>query len=515
MGNHMYWITALTFALVLLIIIIEEKRILKERTKYERSFHLMLAYTFFFCLQDVLWGMCDSGVIKNDIVFFLSSSLFHTSTVITTFFWLKYVLGYLDDHVKRKKLYLFVDSIVIMMQLTLVIANFFRPVIFTIENGIYVTQFLRPVAFFDQYIVYLVMGIATFFCAHSVEKEYRQKYYTVFWFALAPILTGIFQFLYPDAPFYSLGYFLGCFIVHAFIVSKERNEAAQEMLKKSTIDQLTGLYNRRAYEEDMRDLSDNCKELVYISADINGLKAANDTYGHAAGDELLLGAANCMKRCFEPYGKIYRIGGDEFAIILFVTEEKALEIKKKFEDELSNWKGRLIESVHVSCGYVLKNENLSAIEIAKMADERMYRDKALFYQRQGVDRRGQYEAHKALCASYTKILKIDITKDCFTSINMDTDEMTQEKGYSQHISEWLAEFGKCGCVHADDLEEYLSKTNIDYMREFFKQNKNSLVIIYRRQYEDAFKRVMMEIIPAGDYTDDNQQLFLYVKKIEA
>ena len=46
--------------------------------------------------------------------------------------------------------------------------------------------------------------------------------------------------------------------------------------------------------------------------DVNRLKIVNDSQGHAAGDELLQGAASCMKKCFDSCGKVYRTGGDEF-----------------------------------------------------------------------------------------------------------------------------------------------------------------------------------------------------------
>ncbi len=52
-------------------------------------------------------------------------------------------------------------------------------------------------------------------------------------------------------------------------------------------------------------------EWAYISLDLNGLKQANDSLGHSAGDELICAASNCMKFAFTSYGKIYRIGGDE------------------------------------------------------------------------------------------------------------------------------------------------------------------------------------------------------------
>lgn len=59
---------------------------------------------------------------------------------------------------------------------------------------------------------------------------------------------------------------------------------------------------------------------VYVTADLNGLKGANDTLGHAAGNELIRGAADCLRAAFGAFGDIYRIGGDEFAAILYLTE---------------------------------------------------------------------------------------------------------------------------------------------------------------------------------------------------
>ena len=73
---------------------------------------------------------------------------------------------------------------------------------------------------------------------------------------------------------------------------------------------------------------------------------------------------------------------------------------------------------------------------------------------------------------------------------------------------------KSDADYEEDLEGYLRYTNIDYMRDYFAGNKTSLHIFYRRKFGDEFKQVMMEIIPADDYSNDNQSLFLYVNNIE-
>ena len=154
------------------------------------------------------------------------------------------------------------------------------------------------------------------------------------------------------------------------------------------------------------------------------------------------------------------------------------------------------------------------MELAKIADKRMYDDKSRFYASKGVDRRGQNDAHKVICALYTKILRINITDDTYAIFNMNMDEQNKEKGFADSISGWLEGFGRSGQVHSDDLEDYLSKTNLDYMRNYFKRGKTSLSVTYRRKYDTVFKQVMMEIIPTNEYSDDNQSLYLYVKDID-
>lgn len=288
------------------------------------------------------------------------------------------------------------------------------------------------------------------------------------------------------------------------------------LIRKSNTDELTGLYNRRAYVESLQSLEEDAlpENLVYVSMDVNGLKVVNDNLGHAAGDELIVGACTCMKKCMGTYGRLYRTGGDEFVALLYVNGEELSSIQKDFEQTCMAWSGELVDSLAVSCGYVTVPEAPSLKEIALLADKRMYTAKSQFYRKKGVDRRGQQEAYTALCALYTKILKINLTEDSFQILRMDEAEQTKEKGYDDKISGWLYGFGVSGQVHPDDLQEYLALTKLENMRTYFEKSKTALTVFYRRKYGDTYKRVMMELIPAGDYTDENQSLFLYVKDID-
>lgn len=173
------------------------------------------------------------------------------------------------------------------------------------------------------------------------------------------------------------------FAVRSIEYEKRKEE---QLLRSSTTDELTRCYNRRVYEQDIKKLTAD-KKFLYLSADVNGLKAVNDRLGHAAGDELLCGVAGCMKQSFEDYGKVYRIGGDEFVTILFTDEEQFGIIKQNFDLLVDNWSGDTVPHMSVSCGAVWSDERQweSVHEIAKLADQRMYEKKAKHYARRKSD----------------------------------------------------------------------------------------------------------------------------------
>lgn len=182
--------------------------------------------------------------------------------------------------------------------------------------------------------------------------------------------------------------FASCCMVYMLSrVLKEKYEK-EKLLYTSNTDELTKCFNRHAYETAIHGL-DLHKEWIYISMDINGLKCVNDSLGHAAGDELICAAADCMKECFQNYGNVYRIGGDEFVIIMTEKTEELQKIIKDFEQKSALWHGELVDSISVSYGYVFSSEKAwnGIYDIAKAADERMYKSKSCYYRESGLDRR--------------------------------------------------------------------------------------------------------------------------------
>lgn len=176
------------------------------------------------------------------------------------------------------------------------------------------------------------------------------------------------------------------------IIDNEKRKE-ERLVRESITDQLTHCFNRRAYETDINGVKEDFSNMnfVLVSMDVNGLKTVNDSLGHLAGDELLLGAADCMRNCFSSYGRVYRLGGDEFMAILYVEENMLDKIKADFEASLSEWSGDLVDNLSVSYGYVTKREfpDMSITEMEELADKRMYKAKEKYYKQSDTDRRKQ------------------------------------------------------------------------------------------------------------------------------
>ncbi|ORT99328.1 diguanylate cyclase/phosphodiesterase [Anaerovibrio sp. JC8] len=175
----------------------------------------------------------------------------------------------------------------------------------------------------------------------------------------------------------------------AYIYMIHRNREKMEYIAHH--DGLTGLLNRRSFNEDMETLNDELagSDVIVLAMDLNGLKTANDNLGHEAGDELITGAAGCMTKILAPYGNVYRVGGDEFMAILFNNVEDWPNILQRLKDSFEAWNGKLVKTLSVAIGSSSSRDYpaLNLNDMVSSADQEMYKDKAAYYKRNGIDRR--------------------------------------------------------------------------------------------------------------------------------
>ena len=164
--------------------------------------------------------------------------------------------------------------------------------------------------------------------------------------------------------------------------------------ENAEIDVLTGFANRRVYEKDLGRLSEEgaVDGLIYIAIDMNELKEVNDTHGNDAGDRLIVGAAECIAQCFGEKGRMYRIGGDEFAVILPEVGNELPALLGNYEKSMKAWSEQNGMPLSTAYGFVCWNDypGEDIAGLARAADKKMYEAKASYYQNGGRDRRGRH-----------------------------------------------------------------------------------------------------------------------------
>lgn len=165
-------------------------------------------------------------------------------------------------------------------------------------------------------------------------------------------------------------------VVLVFRDFTEKKEKNDQILYLSYHDQLTGLYNRRFFEEELERL-DTFRNLPFSIAmvDVNGLKLTNDAFGHLMGDELLRRIANVLRKEFRADDIIARTGGDEFVILLPKTDYQKAEliVRRVYESIRAEEFGPIIMSASIGFETKWQDENIK--DIFKKAEEHMYKRK--------------------------------------------------------------------------------------------------------------------------------------------
>ena len=264
-----------------------------------------------------------------------------------------------------------------------------------------------------------------------IEKAYREKerFYAEF---SAVVLS-------PDRRRFSLnfgissisdpiGKFIGLNIIIRDVTQNLKYQ--DDLLYASFQDSLTGLYNRTFFNEKIKqiDTAQNLP-LSLIIGDINGLKLANDAFGHLEGDRLIVNASRAIQKGCRKNDIVVRWGGDEFIVLLPQTSLSLLDpiIKRIKEECLKQEKGKI--ELSISLGYATKTEESQSMDdLLKTAEEVMYTSKILesrsiksktmnlimttLHERSPMDSQHSLNVSK-VCSVFAKKLKLD-EKDCST-----------------------------------------------------------------------------------------------------
>ncbi len=157
--------------------------------------------------------------------------------------------------------------------------------------------------------------------------------------------------------------------------------AKRRLEQERDYDGLTGVKNRMAFERESEKYDENLDKeapLCAVMCDLNGLKQANDRFGHNVGDEYIRFCADAICRAF-PMGTVYRIGGDEFVVITERSGPEEVEMGvQTLREEMKRYDAKQAFRAGIAAGYAFYDAGLDRNlgDVLSRADQRMYVDKA-------------------------------------------------------------------------------------------------------------------------------------------
>ncbi len=194
---------------------------------------------------------------------------------------------------------------------------------------------------------------------YSVAKKYQTRNTFILLFIIGLLGVGIsLQMVFPSIHVLWLSSSIAAMLIYTYYTAVV-NE----------VDALTDLLNRGCYENKLSKIKNNGAVLFF---DVNKFKEVNDTYGHNFGDKCLIEVAKTLSEVYRPYGFCYRVGGDEFSVILKDSTVSIEELNNVFRLKILDKKAEEQRLPTVSVGYSMITPEINVFDAVAKADKMMY-----------------------------------------------------------------------------------------------------------------------------------------------
>lgn len=363
---------------------------------YRRFLFGVIAYH----VTDVLWGVLEAFSLTP--LLFIDTEVYFVAMALGILLWTRYVIAYLDEE-NAFRTFLYHAGTVFFTVLTLsALVNLFYPLLFWFDDdGVYHAALMRDIILVLQVLILVLASVYALRVSTKTRDAVKSRYRTIGLSGLVMLVFISIQLFFPYLPLYSIAYMLGCCLLRTFVIENEKEEyrrglesalekekqqlqALNSARRVAYTDSLTRVKSKSAYDDFVQALQDRLDGGAFEFAigvfDCDGLKSINDRFGHDKGNEYLKAASRLICHAFT-HSPVFRIGGDEFAVVLqgedFLNRESIL---RRFEEDQTQTRVSAAnpwERVSVAVGVAVydRGSDETVSDTARRADQIMYENK--------------------------------------------------------------------------------------------------------------------------------------------
>ena len=342
------------------------------RPQMDRGMRRGIWFLGMFLLMTGIWIVCDSKIL-----FTLSRNVAantiaaYASLILFPMFLVMFVSEMTDHRIKILDVLPLLYMVDLLFMMTAHLTH-----LISLVHTLFTVHILMVVS-----IIAIIIGV---FLDVRKNRDKEMKMMLVGFSGLAIFaVTALIRFRFATSGGYASAFCVGLYIFIFFVIWAAYDRLYRIMGHNANViayqrlaykDVMTDLGNRAAFMKKQSELSPDA-QVGYVIMDINNLKHTNDRYGHQAGDELICSAAECISRVFKDKGNAYRIGGDEFVVIIEDATEEYLEQLLRRLEEAKAEKQRELQKpwkLQIAYGYAVHSGTSSYDELFRLADDRMY-----------------------------------------------------------------------------------------------------------------------------------------------
>lgn len=364
--------------MAVLMILLRAATRMKLKTSRAVFFIHIIVATVLMCMSDLVAGVFRGATFPGARnMLWIANILYQGTFPLAGSFWFLYSLDVLYE--KTPKVIKITLMALLVLNGILMLLSPITGWFFTLdEQNLYHRGSLLPLQWVYTYALIIIPSVLAL-----VRRKQCEHWHIVASFVIPPAICCVLQSLFYGLTTAQAGISLSMLLLYVMLQSDEIAEARMQSIlmdRISRTDPLTGVLNRRAYEQALESVDPEASVGV-IFCDLNNLKFTNDTLGHQAGDKLIQRFCELMGHFF-PHDAFFRISGDEFVgLVLNKSEIDFCMLVKEVHCAIEQ--NSRIASMGSFFGYARDG----VFSIVTSAEKLMYVDKKAFYQETGHDRR--------------------------------------------------------------------------------------------------------------------------------